>query len=662
MTKNIFGKIPKNYLIIAAIVICLSIIFKSANIFIISLSLLITYKLLSPYISRLIFDSKLLILVLTSISYVILLQCSVLVSWLISHNFPLDATPSLLLIILFVFYGFDRHLNRKLPILTDDNTKIKCLNMQDIVSLITAIIIIGVIIIPPLSLHPTYAKSTAIMSLITGNVDDTGQLSLVNDNIQFNRGILYKSDAEGKTRNGGFYPAGWNSVSAIFIKTILPQIKTGSASLVAYALQKLFWFFVLLFLLSRVSLAVYKFLRNKQPTASSYVWIGTSALFMSYTFLLPIFKEGFYSFLPQLISTLLIIPILIQLIKEKNSSYSFRLLPILFIVGIGGSLAWILPLPAFFLTAVLVVLCLALNRKIDITKKNFKDILRRNILLLAFIFLAVLIQLYTMTHNSNASSTTFLAGILMGGGITTYNQSFYLLIGSGFLLSLFLGDKKTKRNIHILLILFASLILFCSYIYLVQMEHLGKNEYYYFKVLDILTLAAIPFCLTGLGIIVEKISNNGKNIIAATAISLIVVTAIPQVIGIDASTLSFARGYRAFSSQIDNSMLKELDQNVSQANYFNKKYSFFYTPDVTFYFQNEVAAMMAKSNTPDSECFTSVRHNIWTTPSINQLIDTITQNCLGYTIDLVTNETNFNAFTTAVADRGMDSTIVVKSY
>lgn len=660
--QNIKNKITASILITLAILILFSMLLRSFNLFIIAISLILSYKLFNPIISKKIFDSKFFASTLVFFSYIILLQCTILISWLLNHNFSLVGTPTLLLAILFIIYGYNYFLHRKENKAIQPKSKIRFLNFRDILSMITAIIIVGVIVLPPIALKPEFTKSTSVMSLITGNVDDSSHLSLVNDNLQFDRGVIFKSDAEGKTRNGGFYPAGWHSVSAILIKMICPSIKTGSASLLAYGIQKLFWFFVLLYLLSRVSISVFGFLSNKKLKASSYIWAMASLTLISYVLLLPIYKEGFYSFLPQLIAALLAVPVIMQICLEKDTNESYRSLPLLFIVCIGGCLSWLLPLPAFMLAVVIILLSLVIRKNVKVSLKNIYNVIKENAVILLLLSTSFITQIYTMTNNHNASSISLFEGIMLGGGITIYDKFFYIFIFIGLLASLILASKKVKKNVQLILVLLMSLALFCTYIFFLQINYMGKNEYYYYKILDILTLITVPFFIAGFGLFIHKIIDDRKGIIYSTTITLIILATFIQLIGLDSSTLSFARGYRAFSSQIDNSMLKELSGHISQKYYFDKHYSFYYVPDSKFYFQNEVAAMMAKSNAPDSECFISIRHAIWKSPQINQLLDTVDKECQGYRIDIITNSANRNEFKEAVITSDTKNIVTIKTY
>lgn len=325
-------------------------------------------------------------------------------------------------------------------------------------------------------------------------------------------------------------------------------------------------------------------------------------------------------------------------------------------------MSWLLPLPAFSLAAFLIFLSMTINKNISLTMKNMLFVIKENAFIIALLSIAVLFQYYSMISVHDESSMTFLSGILMGGGITTYDKFFYVFICLGFLASLFLANKSSKRNIQLILSLVLSLALYCTYIFVIQLLYMTKNEYFYFKTLDILTVISVPFCITGFGIIIEKITEVGNNLATSFAISIIIMASLVQLLGLEVSTLSFARGYRAFSSQIDHSMLDELNSNVSQLNFNNKRYSLYYVPDTNFYFQNEVANMMAKSNSPDSNCFTSMRHSIWKTPPIDELLNVVIQECSGYHFNIITNKPSVNSFEAAVNRMGLSNIVTIKSY
>lgn len=653
--------ITKPMLIASILIIIIALVLQSPNLLIIATSLTVLYKLFSPLISKIVFDSTIFKSVLVFFGYILLMQCTVLIGWVLNHNFPLTYIPALLLLVILLMYGYNYIFNRKKSKLPKPNKKIKLFNLQDILSVAVAVIMISIITLPLLILTPIYKESAVIMSAINGNIDDSSHLSLINDNLQFDRGVVFKSDADGKTRNGGFYPAGWHGASSILIKTLDPNIKTGADSLLAYAVQKLFWFFILIYSLVRVSFVVFRFITNKVVKRSSYFWITSASLFLGYTLLMPISKEGFYSLLPQLIAALLTIPILIQICIEKDKFTSYRILPLLFLVCIGGCLAWFLPLPAFALMTLFIVLLLVKNKKISVMVKNIFNIIKSNLIILLLLFSAVLIQFYIMSSNKTGNGISFIEGILLDGGITQYSKFFYLMICVGFIACLVMANKIAKKNIHILLSLIISLLLFCVVIFLIQFKFLERNAYYYYKTLDILSLTAIPFCITGFGLIIDKITDN-KNNILSVILSIIFIATAFQMIDMDKATMGYSIGYRAFDNKIDNSIINEFKNNLTQDNYFNKKYSFYYVPDSNYYFQNEVSTMMTASNTLGSTCFNDIRHSIWKSPPVEKILNDIEQSCNGYDITIVTNQTYLNEFQTTVTKLNLDNAVKIKSY
>lgn len=656
IVKNIFKIISKRTLVLFILLFILSLFLKSVNLIIISVSLLLTYRLLSPSISKKFFDSTPMISVLVFFSYIVLLQCMVLISWLIYHNFPLTGVPSLLLLFLLAAYGYKQLVlkEHQAKEVIGHNDGIK---PQDILSSLVAIVILVLVAVIPMIQSSDYSLDNFAVSVINGNVDDSSHLGLVNDNLYFNRGVLLKSDAEGKTRNSGTYPAGWHAVSAILIKTIHPTIKTGQESLIAYAVQKLFWLFILIFLLVRVSFSTYTFFDKKKPKSQSLFWITLASLFVSYIFIVPISKEGFYSFLPQLITAVLSVPILLQLGSERSN----RSFPLLLIIGVGGCLSWVLPLPAFLLSLLIIFAILVAGKKPSIVIKNAISIIKINAPIITILAIATLVQMYVMLgNNSGTTSVSFIDSILMDGGITKLDVTFYIFICIGFVASLLLTINKKVIRTRFLLILTASLLTYCLVIHVIQLRYLGKDVYYFYKMLYILVITAIPLCIAGYGLMIDKICN--RSVIMAITLSIIMITTSAELIKFDGPTLGYAYGFRAFSSQMNHAIMDELSAQISEENYSNKKYSFFYNPEPTAYFQNAIAAIMVKSNMRNSSCVDNIWRSILGSPSIDKLLDDFSLYCDEYNINLITNKANLGDFEKAITQKGITGLVSVKSY
>lgn len=644
--------------IILCAIILLALILGSLNIFIISLSIFILNKVISPSLNKDIFNSIFFKSVLIFFVYIVIAQCSVMIAWLINHNFPLDQTTFISLILISFIYFYKRFiLKEKL----NSNQIIKPINLQDYIPIIISALIVIVTIVSPIITQPHIdTESTIVMSMINGNVDDSSHLGLMNDSLQFNRGVLFNSDNANNARNDGFYPAGWQSISSILVKTFVPNIKTGTDSMLAYGILKFFWIFIIFYLLIKSSYLFYVFITRKKNNLNTYIWLSLATGLLGSIFILPIAREGFYSLLPLLISSLLAIPLLIQICLEKEKIKPSKKIPsIIFLVLVGGCLPWFLPLPAFLLATFILILIVAFDKKILNLIKNISYVIKDNLIELIILATAILTQLFIMS--SNKDGVSFIEGILLDGGITKYSSAFYTLLCIGVIFSIMFAKLKAQKSLYIIISFALSILLFSLLIYIVQITSIGNNAYYYYKVLNILTVILIPICIVGLGEFITSL-NKTKGKILEFLIYIMFLIVIFISLGPNISTLAYAGGHREFPDQVGNSLYYELKNNITQDNYFNKKYTFYYTPGVNYFVQNEVATYTAKSNEPSSNCFSTVRRAIWGSPQINLLLTYITEQCKGYTVDIVTDKDNFNKFNQAVIEMNLTDSIKIKSY
>ena len=581
-----------------------------------------------------------------------------MLAWLINHNFSLDYVPLLSLAIIFLIQFWAWIIGKKEQV---TYPKVKKISLTDTLSIVVSLLIIAIVIIAPTYQNDKGSKPPITISMINGNVDDSSHLGLVNDSLQFNRGILFGSDSADKSRNDGFYPAGWQSASAIIIKTFCPNIQTGITSLLAYGVLKFFWLFILFYLIIKISFILYVFITGQRLKLNAYFSILTITSLLGCIFLLPMAREGFYSLLPQLITAILSVPIVIQLCVSKNYLERRQILPILLFVFIGGCLAWLLPLPAFVLAASILLLIISFDKQLSKTLKNIFIIAKENLLILLTLSVSLIVQIFVMSSNKTEKSVSFFEGIALDGGITKYNSIFYMLVCIGFLACILFINKKSKKTFYLILSLLMSILLYCTFIHLVQMKMLGRDAYYYFKLLNILTIMVLPFCVVGLGLIIKKLCGKNQKLIEIL-ITTIFISVTFIAVGPEISTLAYAGGHRDFPAQVSNSLHHELSNNIAEKNYFNKRYLFYYIPDSEYYVQSEVANMTAKSMKPNSSCFENTRKATWDLPPIRKLLNEIKIHCKDYKIDLITDEKNYADFTKAVIDTNLKDVITIKTY
>lgn len=641
--KKLKINLSKSSIIICGILLITALLIHSLNLVVIAASICILYRLFRPLVSESIFDSKAFYSTLVIFCYIILLQCTVLIAWVINHNLPLSLTPALLLLIILLLVAYKIFVAGKNSI-DSKPSPLKPFNVPDIIAISISCAICGAILFMPLLDNPKIdTKTTIIMSLVDGNVDDAAHFGLINDHLYYDRGVLPGSNAT-NTRYNGFYPVGWHSVSAVLIKTIYPSIKTGTASLWTYAIQKLFWSFVMFYLLIRSTFALLKFTKNskKSGIVATY-WAACATALLGIILLLPIIREGFYSLFPQLITALLAMPLILQACADKNSHHNGRIFPVILLVFIGGCLSWLLPLPAFAIATSLIVGFLLWDKNVKTTAKNLWNIVKQNALLIIIPILSVLVQVFVMATNKTGGSVSFFQGIILDGGITKYGGELFLCLFTGLILFLLLADKHVKKIAHILIILSASLLIYCFFIYLIQMKFIGQTAYYFYKTIDILIITLIPFCVVGIGAEISKVCAFGKRITLDIILCTAFLVIAAMTVGPSISTLAYAGGFRDFSLQVGSSLLDELDTTLADKNY-GKSYVFYYMPGDKYFVQNEIANIIAKSNEPDSNCFNDIRHTIWVSPQMADLVKRIQSECKDYDVTVITDKGYYDDF------------------
>ena len=526
---NLLTLIRKNAFFLIPIIVLFAMLgIYSFNLLFIIISVILTYKIFSPLLNKKNFDSLIIKGVSIFFIFIIILQCVILSSWLINSNFPLDATPTLTLLIMTIAYIYRHFLPKpRISKLTLPIKKAPFIRLSDIIS-----IAIAIAIVLPLSLSLLTHDGKDMQNNVTtlaGGADDTAHLKLVDDRLQFNRGILYRSDAIEQVKTGDSYPAGWHSANAVIIKAIYPKISAGDESLVAYALSKVFWFLALVFIFCRIILILYEFLCNRKPSLPAILWLASGSLLFSRFFLVDTFRTGFYSFMPQLIAALLLVPILIQFSLQNNKRKACQeTLLLLSVMCIGGCLSWFLVLPAFLLIIILILFDHLKNTNKRRFIKDMTSGILDNLPFYGLLLTATAVQLYVMLTNHVAGSVSFIQGVLINGGINTYKGEFYIFIFIGFALCLFFTCKSSEKILRYILYAILSLLIFAGIISAIQIMYLGTNAYYYYKVLYILTVIALPVGLVGIASSIDWIEKNKSKSIALTT-SLILILIIVQL-------------------------------------------------------------------------------------------------------------------------------------
>lgn len=627
----------------------------SGNIIFIILSLFLSYNLLRPMVSRKIFDSQFLIVALTSFCYVILLQCAVLISWLIDSNAKLTSVPGLLFAMLLSVYLCKNYICKRKSVYASEKS-IKLFNPSDLSAVIVATIISAIIILPPLFICNDSQRSAVFLIANSSNSsDDAAHLGFLNDNIQFNSANILSSRSVDKTRNDSFYPVSFSSVNSIIIKSVSPKIQSGTQTLFAYVIMKLFWMFTLCYLITRIAFVTYQFLGSEIIKKRIAIAISVISLFFCYLFVIPLSQEGAFSFLPQLISLVLLLPLLMQFGTEKSS----RSLQLIILVGIGGCLSWILPLPAMALAILAMLAYKVADTKLSTELSSIVAIIRKSALMIIFVYGAVITQFLIMISTNNSVSTSFIKGLLIDGGRITESSFYGMFFCIGAVASFMVLTSEKIKKLYPTLFIVISLTAYCCFVFLIQNALANKNTYYYYKLLDTLLCFVAPICIAGFGLIIKKISDNWDKMGIIILGILTILVFLQTISTSDGYGIYYATGYRPLSAKISQVVVDELSNRMSIKNYYEPEYSIIYTaPNNKI--ENKHATKLIKSNKPSSDCYNDLEGTIYSSTSIYTVLDIISTSCKGYNINILTNKASYSAFLSAINDEKLYATVKVE--
>jgi hypothetical protein len=585
----------------------------------------VSYKLLLLLLNHRIFDSKFFVFVVSLFFYILVLQAVILISWLFSHNFPLTACGPLTAVVLIgLYYSIKPTFTKKNLKQRDEFTTAK---IKDVVPLIVCLFAFVAFVAFPMH-HSGSNELSGVTVLINRVIDDPNHLGMLNDKLQFNRGVITDSSAEGHTNTKGvsFYPAGWHSANAVIIKAFYPGISTGAESLVAYAITKVFWFLFLIYIFVRTIFSLYIVYSKEKLSPAVASWIGLASLLFTGWFLIDPFLDGFYSFLPQLIIVPLFILSLIQMSllgkDDRSALLNSLILPALLCMG--AALSWLLLLPvfvgAFLLYSLTLLHTWGIIKTLKALKKNRP---LRYVVILALTIVPVIVQI--ITSKGTGESVSFIEGIMLPGPIQTYPISFYnfVLLGLGLFIVFAIKNAKVDKLQPILAYILA-IIGFTTVLYLLQLYISQANFYYYFKSLNAFTVAASMLCVVGFGFFIRWIESKASRSTALIVSFVLILLAI-QFVYTKPLLFLYMEGSRATTVSINQDIFKLLETNYSQSHYYNKEVTIFYpdnNPNL-----NEVASRLLSVNKPYGVCYDAVKGASFSTPPKDFSVAPILQSC-----------------------------------
>lgn len=606
------------------------------NLWLIVFGSYLSYLVFGPMLSHRIFSSKVMKIVTSAILYTLILQCVIVSAWLISPDTPLHLAPLFGALLMIVVLALT-HKRRR-----DKINNTSAVNRYDIVAALLSLAIVILLVVP--SIYRVGGGYVGFVQVINSGVDDAAHLSLVNDHIAVDRGIRTNVNVDQTLRNYTMYPAGWHSLNALVITAVHPNISTGHESLIAYAISKVFWFAILIYLVFRVGMQLLAIIvRRSQLSIVECVVFALIAAWFLQVFAHS-FIDGFYNFIPQIACGILIVALIAQISYKAKSddkqSFEGTFL-LLSITAIAGSLVWVLPLPALtlFLMSILAIYAWTLGWKQAL--RSFASKSLPFIPLYILIVAAILTQSYVLSIDASPGAVDFLKSLLASGGVVIFNPIFYLVVGAGLALFIWAARRERKyvqevaQSYGLLLI---SVLVFMSFVYIYQQINLDSNAYYYYKLLYLATSMTIPFAVVGYAYAICRISssNLSKLLAGVFAVCLLI-----NLVGIEPTTtkyhphtfLSYIQGLRV-TPFFYNHIIYDHIHNLATINHYDdKKYFLFYDPDRPGF--NDAANVLLRVNKPMTTCSESLRKTFLNNDKPKKSDSLALEACEGYNIYLI---------------------------
>lgn len=559
-------------------------------------SLPIVYFAMSSALTSKIFSSKALIAVVTLISYVAILQMSFFIGWLVFKEITLYGSSVIAFIlsaILLILVGKNELLTRR-PLFT----------RVDVVALVATVLFCVPFFGIPLMKAQSEQNRAPALTLINTAFDDSSHLGMLNDRIQFNRGVLAETqEAKNSRYDGVIYPAGWHSANAVFANALFPKIEPGIQTAVYYAINKSVWFAILCFVFVRMAGIILE-IHKRKPSSLALTTLAFAGIAIISIFFVDTYITGFYSFLPVIITTCLLIPGLFEIYRAKNPPETIKSLILPgFLVSL-STLSWLLVLPMYGLA----VLFIGFERARHIFSPRGWS--KRIIALLVFVASIVGISTIAQVKVSSSAdgAVSFIQGILIPGGIITYSPGFYIVCIA--FLAIFFILVKRKYAVPALLYL-AGIVLFVAFIYVVQQYKNQSNSYYFYKSLAVFTSAAFVMGAAGLTLLADKLELKSR--IASIAIGVSVPLVLVMTLIPNPTIFAFINGERAASPGVSNQIYNELSTNYDLDNYYDKQVTLLYPANSPVL--NEVGSMMLKVNRAFNSCWTVLKIDSFNTKS-----------------------------------------------
>ena len=493
------------------------------------------------------------------------------------------------------------------------------------VLIITPVLVVMGILVARVALPEPNSITTSMLRTSSFGMDDATHFSLLNDVLR-SSGNLINGDRFNSMMSipsHGGYPMGWHQFAAVIITSVIGNSGNlnGINIFIWYYLIKLFS--VTLIALSISVLLAQITLRERKELMSSWniiLQVFCVSLVM-FTIALPIFTEGFLSFMPVIASIGLLAALMLSMKGHLRPAESYVTLALIVV----AATAWILLAPAmlaaFMITALRYV-------------KKIRE-LNKHAVLAIFVGIAVItaqaLILLGFSGKDAVDSVTATGGILAPE---------HILAPLTLLAAIVLINRESGlRNIRPLLMM---IVLTLASILAIVLLKSDSITYYYYKVQFSLLFLTVPLAFILLTKVVKSHQDGKSNQQSVYVLALapsICLLMIPSIVGFNYTKELINRvAHRPISKQAAHDILSH---PLSYSNSDSRVRTLYYFPNDTRLgvTSSNFARTMYRSTTCDQDMFYLVYQN-----DKNGLIKTI-EKCYQTLplIDIVTEKSNINS-------------------
>ncbi|HVW23040.1 MAG TPA: hypothetical protein VHB51_00950 [Candidatus Saccharimonadales bacterium] len=546
-----------------------------------------------------------------------------------SRSFSLSAVmPFTFLVLAFISVPLIRK--------SSSNSRVKWADRKDAIGLIFAALACLVLLLPAYNRFH-HLNGSAVTAFVAGNVDDSAHIEALNDRLQYNQVSFYHTNLADKVRSQsverGDYPIGWEAANAAVVKAAAPSLRPGTASLKAYVATKFIWFFMLVFFFAYFAAWIFETILGRGGNRVETTLLCILILLFIFYFVFDVFRQGFFTFIPQLLCLPLCV-LSLTAIKTAGWEQFWSIFTVAAVYAIGGGLSWLLVLPVLSLILVVGGFLQLKDLGFSILKQRlFYWKLLPVLPLYCLISLAVLAQLWMASH-INGISGGFLVSINQLGAIAQYNQNFYIIVAIGLAALAVYSHrvKTTPAAVRISFLVATSLLAVALLVYLVQIFSVERTDYYYFKALSTFTFLAIPLAIAGYACLFRHIAAQSSPSPILAALLVLGIVFFAGVPAGNSPTVSYLKGQLGLPVPVANYVYDNIASLHAAA---PAQHAFYYNSKDPL--ETDIANMLMKTMPQEHDCYRNVRPSFYDGSTPAAIARGIKASCSGYSITIATD-------------------------